>query len=214
MNKNPFIVVDGIDGAGKTTLVTALRNHILSKYGEVFVCREPGGTVLGESLREILKNPESNICPLPEVLMHFASRFQLVEQEILPSLNKAPIVCDRWWPSTLAYQVYGMEASATVKSLTQTLIGELNEIVYPDLVLILDVPVEIAYERFSKRGEKDRFEQMGLEFFKRAREAYLNTAKKYINFELVDCSGTMEETEEQTLEIVNRYLKEFENGKV
>lgn len=203
----PFVVVDGIDGAGKTTQISVVKDY-LRKYGDPLQIREPGGTPLGESIRQLLLDPSNKINQMSELLLFFTARHQLIDDVVLPNLNKRPIIADRFWPATVAYQGYGRLPDLATSKLLDELVGTVKAKVKPDLFIILDLPPELAYERFTNRGDKDRFEQEQLSFFYRVRQGYQSLVGK--EFVSIDCSGTIEETSTKILEVLDQHLKGFD----
>lgn len=176
-----FITFEGIEGAGKSSLAQGLHDHLLKEGWPVKLTREPGGTTVGEQIRNILANPEfKEITPLTEVLLLSASRSQLVEQFIRPQLGEGNIViCDRFYDSTRAYQGFGRQVH-------QREIEELADMctwgVKPDLTLLVDVDPEIGLGRVRTRSvqsltQMDRFENMDFGFHERVREGFLEIAQ-------------------------------------
>lgn len=176
-----FITFEGIEGAGKSTLAQALTDQLHKEGWPVRLTREPGGTAVGEQLRNILANPELDITPLTEVLMLSASRSQLVEQFIRPQLGEGNIViCDRFFDSTMAYQGYGRRVHLRE-------IRELADMctwgVKPNLTLLIDIDPEVGLGRVRTRSvqtltQMDRFENMDFGFHERVREGFLEIAQE------------------------------------
>ena len=168
-----LITLEGIDGAGKSTHLSWLAELLARDGKAVWVTREPGGTVLGEKLREmLLHEPMTRIT---ETLLMFAARREHCEREIWPRLAQgAWIVCDRFTDATYAYQGGGHGVAAT-------LIRDMERIVLddfaPDMTLIFDVPVSVGRERLSDGRALDRFELEQSEFFDRVRDTYLARAR-------------------------------------
>lgn len=169
-----FIVIEGLEGAGKTTvreqLVDELKTHGIN---DIVFTREPGGTPLAEQLRQLVKQgiAGEQITPTAEVLMLYAARVQLIETVIKPALARgAWVIGDRHDLSSQAYQGGGRgldkELIATLK---QAVLGDFK----PDLTLYLDVTPEVGLMRARNRGELDRIEQESLDFFHRTRQRYL-----------------------------------------
>src|SRR5471032_1169375 len=171
--KSNFIVIEGLEGAGKTTahevVVNALRQHGVE---EIIFTREPGGTPLAEKLRDLFKRGVEGEKPTvkAEVLMLYAARVQLVETVILPALARgAWVVGDRHDLSSQAYQGGGRGIDAKLmSSLRDTVLGDFR----PDLTLYLDLPPALGLQRARARGELDRIEQESLAFFERTRLRY------------------------------------------
>lgn len=166
-----FITLDGIDGAGKTTQLNVIRDWFAAQRLPVIFTREPGGTALGERLRELLLDPNSKVSLHTETLLMFAARRQHLEELILPALASGThVVSDRFTDATFAYQGGGRgmlpEKIATLEHWVQ---GQLR----PDLTILLDVPLEVSMARIEKARQKDRFEQEDTAFFERVRAAYL-----------------------------------------
>ena len=170
-----FITLDGIDGAGKTTQLNVIRNWFAAQQLPVLFTREPGGTPLGEQLRNILLDPSSQVSLHTEALMMFAARRQHLEDVILPALASGThVVSDRFTDATFAYQGGGRGlAYDKIQQLEQWVQDDLR----PNLTFILDVPLEVSVARIEGSRQKDRFEQEDPAFFARVREAYLQRAQ-------------------------------------
>ena len=169
-----FITLDGIDGAGKSTNLAVIKNWFEQRKLPVLFTREPGGTPVGEALREILLNPATQAGLRTETLMMFAARCQHIEEVIQPALARGVhVVSDRFTDATFAYQGGGRGVpSADIETLENWVQGSLR----PDLTLLLDVPLEVSMARIAETREKDRFEQETADFFTRVRAAYLQRA--------------------------------------
>jgi len=180
LSKGLFLVLEGIDGCGKSTQAKMLEDRLRSQNIPVVLTREPGGTATGESIRNLLLSPESRICNCTEILLYAAARAQLVDEIIQPALsNGETVVCDRFVWSTLAYQGAGRgEAETKIYRLNEEVTGGLT----PDLTVILDLEVEEARNRLELKqspGKKvDRLENMDLSFYQRVREKYLSFARQ------------------------------------
>lgn len=171
-----FITVEGVEGAGKSTLIDAVRARLEEGGVDVVVTREPGGTQVGEAVREILlDNQQEGMVPEAELLLMFAARVQHVREIIVPALEAERwVVCDRFTDATYAYQGYGRGlARERIGWLEEWLQGDLR----PDLTLLLDLPVDTGLARADGRGGPDRFETEQQGFFERVREGYLALAK-------------------------------------
>ncbi len=169
-----FITLDGIDGAGKTTQLDVIRDWFAAQQLPVLFTREPGGTPLGEALRDLLLNPESKVSLHTETLLMFAARRQHLEDVILPALAQGVnVVSDRFTDATFAYQGGGRGLpDAEIETLENWVQGSLK----PDLTILLDVPLEVSLQRIERSREKDRFEREAADFFTRVRSAYLRRA--------------------------------------
>ena len=172
--KAKFITLDGIDGSGKSTHLATIKNWFEQHQLPVVFTREPGGTAIGEALRDILLNPATQASLRTETLLMFAARQQHLEDVILPALQQGiSVVSDRFSDATFAYQGGGRGVpNADIEQLENWVQGNLR----PDLTLILDVPLEVSMERINRSREKDRFEQEQSDFFTRVRAAYLQRA--------------------------------------
>jgi dTMP kinase len=176
-----FIVFEGVEGAGKTTQIKATAQWLQSMDGgslPVVMTREPGGSEVGKSIRQLLlENTDLNVTNRTELLLYAADRAQHIEEVIRPQIDRGSIVlCDRFTDSTIAYQGYG-------RGIDRELIDRVNELatggMESDLTLWLDLDVQIGLERVSVRGQRDRMEQANLEFHQRVQQGYQDLATKY-----------------------------------
>lgn len=174
MTRGRFITLEGMDGAGKTTHLEWLQQRLLSRGVPLTVTREPGGTVLGESLRQLLLHGSEPRRPETEALLMFAARNEHIARVIAPALEAGQwVLCDRFTDATYAYQAggSGMEWSR-VAELERWVQGDLQ----PDLTLYFDLAPEIGRARTRQAREPDRFEREQLDFYGRVRAAYLRRA--------------------------------------
>jgi dTMP kinase len=176
-----FITFEGIEGCGKTTQIGLLTSFLERLHRPFLLTREPGGTGVGEQIRQILLSSENvGIEPMAELYLYAAARVQHIRQVISPALREGKLViCDRFADATLAYQGYGrgMDLAWIEEIHARTM-----ENVKPDLTFLLDLPVEEGLRRALKRMEKhsvkeDRFEKEALDFHRRVREGYLILAR-------------------------------------
>jgi dTMP kinase len=167
-----FVTMEGIDGAGKSTHLPWVRERMARKGRQVWATREPGGTPLGERLRELILHQP--MAPLAELLLMFAARREHCEREIWPRLAAGEwIVCDRFSDATYAYQGGGHNIDATqIAEVERFALGDFR----PDLTLLFDVPVAVSRERLGSGRVLDKFERQQAEFFERVRAAYLARA--------------------------------------
>lgn len=168
-----FITFEGIDGAGKSTQIATVAAALKARGIEVVLTREPGGTALGETLRElILKQP---MAPATETLLVFAARAEHLHEVIRPALARgAWVLCDRFTDATYAYQAGGRQLPAeSIARLESWVHPDLQ----PDLTLLFDLPPEVAAERLARARAADKFEAEERDFFKRVRQVYLDRAQ-------------------------------------
>ena len=194
--KPRFITLDGIDGAGKSTNLAVMKAWFEKHQLPVLFTREPGGTLAGEALREILLNPATQVSLRTETLLMFAARQQHLETVILPALkNGTHVVSDRFTDATFAYQGGGRGVPLQdIASLEHWVQGDFR----PDLTLLLDVPLEVSMARINQTREKDRFEQEAAEFFNRVREVYLQrAAKQPERYAVIDSSQSLDAVKNQ-----------------
>jgi dTMP kinase len=184
-----FITFEGSEGCGKTTQIEALAKALEAEGKTVLITREPGGTVIGEKIRNLLQDPshENAISDMTELLLFSASRAELIASRIQPALERGEIViCDRFYDSTYVYQGLGRAIDMNiVEQLNQITVGPLK----PDLTILLDLDAKIGIERAKSRqsGELDRIENESLDFFEAVREGYLALAKKETErFKIID----------------------------
>jgi dTMP kinase len=200
-----FITVEGIEGVGKSTNLSFVANELRRAGHAVVETREPGGTSLGERIRELLLSPETRIGPLTELLLMFAARATHLDDVIRPALSSGKwVVCDRFTDASHAYQGGGRGLpAATIDALAALVQGDLR----PHLTLLLDAPLNIAAERQAGRGHRDRFEQEPAEFFGRVRAAYLRLAASNPDrVRLIDAGRTLPEVQDD----IRRALAELD----
>ncbi len=172
-----FITLEGPEGSGKTSHIPQLVEYLREQGYTVFSTREPGGTSIGEQIREVihdLKNEEMH--PRTETLLYQAARAQIVEQVIKPRLQAGEVVIsDRYYDSTIAYQGYGHQQDLEqVRALVRYATGGLT----PDLTILLDVEVEEGLRRKKKDNEWNRLDAYTVEFHRRVRAGYLEMAQQ------------------------------------
>ena len=175
-----FITFEGSEGCGKTTQIEALAKALEAEGKTVLITREPGGTIIGEKIRDLLQDPshDNAISDMTELLLFSASRAELIASRIQPALDRGEIViCDRFYDSTYVYQGLGRAIDMNiVEQLNQITVGSLK----PDLTILLDLDAKVGIERAKSRqsGELDRIENESLAFFEAVRNGYLELAKK------------------------------------
>lgn len=176
-NKNILITLDGTDGCGKSTQIKLLYDFLKKEGYSVFLTREPGGTAVGDAVREILlDNKNTALLPITETLLYMASRTQLIYEVIKPQLKKGHIVlCDRWLDATIAYQgSAGGVDIAWIKTIAQ----KVTQGITPTLSLYLDLPVKIGLARATRHKKADRMEKKNILFHQKVRRGYLAIAKQ------------------------------------
>lgn len=207
--KNKFIVIEGLEGAGKTTAQQVLID-VLKQQGiqDMVFTREPGGTPLAEKLRTLIKEgiDGEQVTDEAELLMLYAARVQLVNTVIKPALARgAWVIGDRHDLSSQAYQGGGRGLDRQLMdSLRQTVLGDFT----PDLTLYLDVLPETGLQRARSRGALDRIEQESLDFFHRTRARYLEIAASDPTILTVDANGTPEQVAAALTDTLTHWLAE------
>ena len=167
-----FVSLEGIDGAGKSTQLQAVVDVLRSAGREVVLSREPGGTEVGEKIRELLLHQAMR--PATEALLMFAARQEHVLRVIEPALlNGVDVVCDRFTAATLAYQGGG---KGIPTERLEALARWVHPGLQPDVIVLIDVPPEVAAQRLAQTRQRDRFEQESVDFFARVRANYLQQA--------------------------------------
>jgi len=203
MSLGKFITVEGIEGVGKSTNIDFICERLKLFGIETLVTREPGGTPLGESLRNLLLHGDS-VNDKAELLMMFASRAQHIETKIKPALAQGIwVICDRFTDSTYAYQGGGRQLNGEWIEGLELLVHEAFQ---PDLTVLLDAPVEVGRARAAKRGAADRIEAEDLVFFNRVRETFLQRARSFSRFAVVDAAMPLDDVQSQLGEIVDRLV--------
>jgi dTMP kinase len=195
-----FITMEGVEGVGKSTNLAFLKSYLVDNGVDVVTTREPGGTQLGEQIRELLLQVRrEQVSAITELLLIFAARAQHILEFIEPALAAGKwVLCDRFTDATYAYQCGGRGLEwDVVRQLEELVQGELR----PDYTMLLDVSVAIGMGRASGRGNLDRIEQESLEFFERVRSSYLQQAKNSSGrYRLIDASGTLDEVQQELIE--------------
>lgn len=209
-----FLTFEGPECAGKTTHIRMLKEHFQKKGAEILVTREPGGTEIGEELRDIVKHHigESAVVDEAELLLFAASRAQLVRKVILPALEKGVnVICDRFADSTTAYQGYA-------RGIDLDFIAKLNAFAtcgcFPDLTIILDLDPEKSLERRLKRDEtlllEDRIESEELGFHRKVRNGFLKIAAMEPNrVKVINTDQPAEIVHRQILELIENATGQF-----
>lgn len=192
MKLGKFITIEGIEGVGKSTNIAFIQSQLEAQGIKTLLTREPGGTELGEQLRNLLLHG-GDVSDKAELLMMFASRAQHIEEKIKPALESGTwVICDRFTDSTFAYQGGGRQLDLDWIKQLESLVHESFQ---PDLTLLLDAPVEVGRERASKRSAADRIEAEDLVFFNRVRDMFLARAEQFDRYQVVDATQTLEQVQ-------------------
>ena len=209
MPKSAFIVFEGGEGSGKTTVIKFLASALKKSGYDVLVTHEPGGTRIGRKVRGILVDKKNkDIVPKAELLLFLADRAQHVEEIIKPALAGQKIVlCDRFSGSTFAYQYYGRQL-ANFEEIYR-LDSFSRDHLHPGLTVLLDVSPETGLQERGKNTS--RFEKEKIEFHRRLRAGYLELAKQNPEtWRVIDASKPLKEVQSEALEIVKDFLGETE----
>jgi len=202
-NRGLFITVEGGEGVGKSTNIAFLEQQLRDRGVDLLVTREPGGSKLGEALRQLLLDvSDESVDPMAELLMMFAARAQHIKTRIEPALAAGRwVLCDRFTDATYAYQCGGRGIARSAVAALEELV---QEQLRPDCTLLLDAPVSIGMARARERGQLDRFEQEELAFFERVRASYLDLAESSSGrYRIIDASAPLEAVQQQLLKICN-----------
>ena len=202
LTEGRLITLEGIEGAGKSSHMQFIAEKLQQADKEILLTREPGGTTLGEGIRDLLlKKNEEAIFGETELLLMFAARAQHVQQIILPAMTKGKVVvCDRFTDSSYAYQGGGRGISIEkINQLESWVLSGFK----PDLTLLLDLSVETGLSRAKARGEADRFEIETVNFFQNARDTYLEIAQAEPDrVKIINAEQQLEAVQSSILEVL------------
>ena len=207
-----FITMEGPDGSGKSRQLAALVVFLRDQGHQVLATREPGGTAIGDQVRDILATlGNTSMQARTEILLFQASRAQLVDQVIMPGLKRGGIVvCDRYADSTLAYQGYGHRVDLEE---LRVIVNFATQGLKPDLTLLLDIDVSEGLKRKARGGEWNRLDAYDLEFHERVRQGYHKMASEEPErWEIIDGGGTIEQVQSAIRAVVVKRLKERQAG--
>ena len=196
-----FITVEGIDGAGKSTHLEFIQDYLNKKNIQNKLTREPGGTEIGEKLRQLLLHDDMDVGT--ETIMMFAARHEHLVTVIQPALKlNISIICDRFTDASYAYQQGG-------KGINRSFIESLEQLVHPnltpDLTFLFDLDPDTAHSSISNERNLDKFEKQSSTFFNGVREVYLELAKKHSRFHVIDSSQTID----QIQQVISKKLDEL-----
>ena len=204
--KGKFVVVEGLEGAGKSTAIDVVKQYLQQAGHDVVCTREPGGTPLAESLRTLVKQVQTSeiVAAKTELLLMYAARMQLLTNVIKPALEQGKwVLGDRHDMSSRAYQGGGRQLDeAFINQLRQAVL----EGITPDLTLYLDIDPVIGLQRAKARGGLDRIEQEQLGFFQRTRDKYLQIAASEPNIVTIDASQPIEQVRSSLVSALDKAL--------
>ncbi|MCB5187461.1 dTMP kinase [Methylobacillus caricis] len=202
--RGKFISLEGMDGAGKSSHIDTIITTLERRGIEVVSTREPGGTGLGEKLRELLLHESMHA--ETEALLMFAARREHIAQLILPALERgAWVVSDRFTDASFAYQCGGRGVDHNKMAILEQWV---QQDLQPDLTLLFDVPVETSVQRLAAARTPDKFERESHEFFRKIRNAYLDRAKEFPHrFRLIDGNRALEIVSADVVEIMSTFAR-------
>lgn len=207
--RGQFITFEGTEGVGKSTQLANAADTLKGLGVDVVVTREPGGTPMAESIRELLLTPrDESVDETTELLLMFAARAQHLNTRILPALERGQwVLCDRFTDATFAYQGGGRGVSSERIAMLENLVqGEVR----PDHVILLDAPVETGMQRARNRGDLDRFEQEAVSFFQRIRDTYLDRAQAAPErYSVVDAAASLEQVTSSIRDLVCKFYSDL-----
>lgn len=203
--RGQFITFEGTEGVGKSTQLANAADALKGLGVDVVVTREPGGTPMAESIRELLLAPRDEpVNETTELLLMFAARAQHLNNRIRPALDRGQwVLCDRFTDATFAYQGGGRGVSSERIAMLENLVqGDVR----PDHVILLDAPVETGMKRARSRGDLDRFEQEAVSFFQRIRDTYLDRAQAAPDrYSVVDAAASLEQVTASIRDLVCKF---------
>ncbi|QRN03820.1 dTMP kinase [Legionella sp. MW5194] len=209
MTQGRFIVVEGLEGAGKSTVMQTIKQSLESRQLTVVTTREPGGTHIGETIRHLIKEPRpaEPMSAYTELLLLYAARVQLLDQVIRPALHEGKwVLADRFELSTFAYQGGGRQIDPEI---IQTISTITLQGFQPDLILFLDILPQRGMERVTQRGDSDRIEQESQAFFDRVNHAYHEKIKTLSNVAVIDAGQTLEAVQKSALSHLEKFLSHY-----
>ncbi len=204
-----FITVEGIEGVGKSSNIDVVKRQLETMGFTVKVTREPGGTPLGEDIRQLLLgHRDDDMASETELLLMFAARAEHLAKVIIPALENGHwVISDRFTDATFAYQGGGRGIGFSRIALLESWVQhELR----PHMTLLLDAPVALALERAGKRGNPDRFEKEHNQFFEKVRAAYLDLATKFpARYRVIDASQSFEEVQNDIKSVLDKAISSW-----
>jgi dTMP kinase len=207
MKKGFMVVFDGSNGAGKTTVIKEVEKYLTAKNCQVIVTREPGGTVIGEKIRDVILDASTpEMSDITELMLFGAGRAQHLEQKIKPALKAGKIVlCDRFDAATFSFQHYARGINIdTIRQINNLALAGFS----PDMNIILDLDPMEGLKRVKSRGQGlDRMEDQHMEFLSKARQGYLTQAKQQADkFSVIDASQTLADVKADVMKVIDVLL--------
>ncbi len=206
-SRGKFITIEGVEGAGKSTCMAFVCERLQQAGKTVLESREPGGTPLGEDLRELLLgHRHTGMSEDAELLLMFAARAEHIYRKIRPALEQGTwVVCDRFTDATYAYQGGGRKMDrGRIETIEQWVQRDLR----PDLTLLMDIPVAQGLERAGKRSTPDRFESESMKFFEAVRNGYLELAvAEPDRIKTVDASRSIDDVQMQLAQVIDTFIE-------
>jgi dTMP kinase len=201
-----FIVLEGLEGAGKSTAIKTIYDYLFPRVPEIITTREPGGTHVGETVRSLVKATKLDepLDARAELLLFYAARVQLLNHIILPALSRgAWVVADRFELSTYAYQGGGRQLDLNmIQHLSNFCLGDLE----PDLTIFLELSPELGLERACLRGKKDRIEDESMSFFKNVHASYHQHLKRFRHVQIIDASQSLDTVQSTIINTLEQYM--------
>ena len=203
MNRGKFITIDGVDGAGKSTQIDLVCEHLIQKGIKVVRTREPGGTEVGEKIRSVLLDVENQeMHSDTELLLMFSSRNELIQNKIIPALEEGFwVVSDRFTDASFAYQGGGRMLNLDrISKLADWVLGDFK----PDLTFLLDVTVEVGMQRIEARAAKDRIELEERAFFERVRSVFIQRSEAFPErIKLIDATASVNDIQSKIRALID-----------
>ncbi len=207
MKKGFFIVLEGPDGTGKTTVTNMICDRRSAEGFEIVHTREPGGIGIAEEIRNIILDPKNtSMDPRTEALLYAASRRQHLVEKVIPAKEAGKIViCERFVYSSLAYQGYGRGLGFDdVLKINDFAIGD----AYPDMTIYLDIDEEEGLKRIADRSFKDRLDSESLEFHHLVNEGYREVLRRFRDTKVIDASKSVDEVVEEALRLIRELIND------
>jgi len=210
LNRGLFITFEGIDGAGKSTHVAWSADFLRAQGVPLTLTREPGGTALGEKIRELLLETQDQVHPETEALLMFSARRQHLEEVIAPALLRGDcVLCDRFTDASFAYQGGGRGVEKTKLAALETWV---HPQLQPDLTVLFDVSAQVGRDRVARIKSPDRFERESAEFFVRVRDAYLERMHQSLHrFVRIDGTLAIPDIQQQLKKTLNMALSKWKS---